>query len=119
MTISSAMNVLIKFVISITFSFAFSFSENDDMHPVNQHYYFPTIWVMSIRGGKGLATGDAVLDVILSATEFDCMIVEWEEGVLEHVGGILVRCCRRRGCGCTLAPDAGSSAGKCIRASVQ
>ena len=34
MTISSAMNVLIKFVISITFSFAFSFSENDDMHPV-------------------------------------------------------------------------------------
>ena len=34
MTISSAMNVLIKFIISITFSFAFSFSENDDMHLV-------------------------------------------------------------------------------------
>ena len=34
MIISSAMNVLIKFVISITFSFAFSFHENDDMYPV-------------------------------------------------------------------------------------
>ena len=34
MTISSAMNVLMKFVIFITFSFTFYFSENDDMHPM-------------------------------------------------------------------------------------
>ena len=34
MTIFSAMNVLMKFVISITLSFAFSSSKYDDMHPV-------------------------------------------------------------------------------------
>ena len=52
MTISSAMNVLIKFVISITFSFAFSFSKNDDMHLVIgifggislDHLGFVVIW---------------------------------------------------------------------------
>ena len=33
-TISSAMNVLMKFVIYITLSFAFSFSKYDDMHSV-------------------------------------------------------------------------------------
>ena len=34
MTISSAINVLMKFVISITFSFAFFSSKYDDIHPV-------------------------------------------------------------------------------------
>ena len=34
-TISSAMNVLMKLVIYITLSFAFSFSKYDDMPPVS------------------------------------------------------------------------------------
>ena len=49
MTISSTMNVLMKFVISITLSFAFSFSEYDDMHPV---YPVPCPWLSVVHAAE-------------------------------------------------------------------